>query len=121
MVHVNETEMKRAASFDAALFMYSWCGSGVAVEAALEVRVCKLRIRHREVDVLAVRASLVELAGREDVVLGALVLADEATEVAQALAAAELPEGLLTEERVDCFVLRCRHRQCRHRRVGQVA
>jgi len=55
---------------------------GLEVQAAVEVRVRLLGIGHRERDVGAVRAVLVERAAREDVVLRAVVLAHEAAQIA---------------------------------------
>src|SRR5688500_8733528 len=94
----------------------SW-RSGPPVAALLELGVVQLVAGDREASVAAVgRSRLEEGDGREDVLLGAAVLADEAAQVGEALAAGEGPEGLLAEVQVDRGVARGGRRQRGHRR-----
>ena len=58
-------------------------------------------------------AALEERARRENLVLRAPVLANQAAKIAKTLAAAERPERLLAEEQRDRRVLRRRRRQRR--------
>src|SRR5438270_2768722 len=89
----------------------------VPIDAPLELRVDALLVGDREVDVVPVRRGALEVdAAREDVLLRPAVLADEAPQVAEALAAGERPERLLTEVERDRRVLRGRRRQRRHGR-----
>src|SRR5947199_6250817 len=80
----------------------------VAVDAAGEVWVRAFVVRHRQVDVCSVgrAARLVELASWEDVVLRAAILTDQTPQVAEAVAASELPEGLFAEEQRRRRILR---------------
>ena len=64
----------------------------------MEQRVHLLAVRHREVLVRAVVAALEVRPRREDLVVGAAVLANQAPQIGQALAAPERPERLLAEE-----------------------
>src|SRR6185503_5001775 len=69
----------------------------VRIHTPGELLVRLVAIRHREGDARAVRAVLEERAARIRLVLRSAVLTNEAAEVAEALAAAEGPEGLLAE------------------------
>src|SRR5215469_10840212 len=70
----------------------------VAVRAALELRIRQLRVRDRELNRVTVVPALEVRAGREHLIFRALVLPHLPTFVVQALAAAEGPERLFTEE-----------------------
>src|SRR5262249_13858830 len=75
--------------------------SSATVDAPGEEWIALLGVGHRRVRVGRVGAALVEGSDREDRVLRAAVLTNEAAEVAEALPAGELPEGLLAEEQID--------------------
>jgi len=82
------------------------CLLRVRIHTPGELLVRLVAIRHREGDARAVRAVLEERAARIRLVLRPAVLTHEAAEVAEALAAAERPEGLLAEVERDRGVLR---------------
>src|ERR687888_879002 len=76
--------------------------SRVAIQAAFELRVDLFDVGYREVHVVAVWQSPLEVGALgEDLVLGATVLTNQSTQIAEPLAAAERPEALLAEEERD--------------------
>src|SRR5690242_9284051 len=95
--------------------------SGVAVDAPREVRVALLAVRYGEVHVVPILAILEERAFRPDRLRRPSVLAAQATQVAEPLAAAVLPERLLAEELIHRRIEGERDRECRHRVDDQVA
>jgi hypothetical protein len=86
----------------ATLFSFSRYPLRIAVHAELRhVRVVQLLERDGDGHVATVRASpLVPVARREDVVRRPPILPDQTTQVAETLAAAEMPEGPLAEEQI---------------------
>src|SRR5690348_12371895 len=105
-------------------FSFSNEGSGLAIETLFEVRVARLLgLRDRQVEVdaevatLEVRSDRVATGVRT--VRVAAILANQATEIAEALAAAERPEGLLAEQQVLATHLRARIDQGGHHRRGE--
>src|SRR6185503_7223535 len=97
------------------------CASGVPVDAAREIRVVLLFLRHRQVQIRSVRRATVVVAFRKDGVRRPAVLPDEATHVAQSMTARECPECLFPEQQVFPRRLRPRIDQRRHHGNGHRA
>jgi len=83
----------------------------VLVDAAVELRIDALCVRHRECHIAPKHAAFVVLAYRENLVLRPTVLANEAPEIAETLTATKLPERLFAEEQTRRGVLRCQKRR----------
>src|SRR5581483_8295556 len=81
--------------------------SGIAVEAAGEQRIRELRHGDRDRHVAAVRTEPAGVrADRVDLILLAMILAQEAAQIALSMPGEKEPEAALSEEEIDARVLR---------------